>query len=237
MIQASNDVLDKALDPYRYPAFPRGIFQRCVGIVVLPWIYEAGLVFSGVNGTGVVVAKKEDGTWSNPSAVELLGVNFGPIAGFQKKDVIIFITDKNTMHALSGQGQAKLGGRAGATSLDGREADASLFAGKDGVGGAFAFSLTERGFFCGLSLDGSYLKPLNYANHKFYEENMSPGEILCLDSNETQNPADDNSAHFNASQNLKTSRGALEISNLHTKLRHLAAGHIILHDMVPDDNE
>jgi SH3 domain-containing YSC84-like protein 1 len=43
-----------------------------VGIILIS-VIEAGFIFSGNIGTGIVLAQKADGSWSAPSAIGLTG--------------------------------------------------------------------------------------------------------------------------------------------------------------------
>ena len=95
MIWNANHVLDSALDP-KTNGIPRDLFKQCKGIVLLS-VIEAGFCFSGNVGTGVVMARAEDGSWSPPSAVGLAGVGFGFMFGAETKDILILIMDSNTL--------------------------------------------------------------------------------------------------------------------------------------------
>ena len=95
MIWNANHVLDSALDP-KTNGIPRDLFKQCKGIVLLS-VIEAGFCFSGNVGTGVVMARADDGSWSPPSAVGLAGVGFGFMFGAETKDILILIMDSNTL--------------------------------------------------------------------------------------------------------------------------------------------
>ncbi len=89
---------------------PRGIIKGCKGIILLS-VVEAGFIFSGNVGTGVVIAHKDDGTWSPPSALGLGGIGWGFMVGAEVKDLVICVMDDETLQALTGQHQLKVGGQ------------------------------------------------------------------------------------------------------------------------------
>ena len=95
MIWNANHVLDSAIDP-KTNGIPRDLFKQCKGVVLLS-VIEAGFCFSGNVGTGVVMARADDGSWSPPSAVGLAGVGFGFMFGAETKDILILIMDSNTL--------------------------------------------------------------------------------------------------------------------------------------------
>ena len=72
MVWNANHVLDRALDP-KTNGVPRKLFENCVGLILIS-IVEAGFIFSGNVGTGLLLAKQADGKWSAPSSIGLTGV-------------------------------------------------------------------------------------------------------------------------------------------------------------------
>ena len=59
-IFAADHVLETALDP-NTDGVPKDLFSKCVGICILS-VVEAGFVFSGNVGSGILLKKKEDGS-------------------------------------------------------------------------------------------------------------------------------------------------------------------------------
>jgi lipid-binding SYLF domain-containing protein len=72
MIWNANHVLDTALDP-KSNGVPKGLFQQELFGIVLISVVEAGFIFSGNVGTGILLARYDDGKWSPPCAVGLTG--------------------------------------------------------------------------------------------------------------------------------------------------------------------
>jgi lipid-binding SYLF domain-containing protein len=72
-------------------------------------VAEAGFIFSGTVGTGVIIAHKEDGTWSPPSALGLGGIGWGLMAGAEVKDLVICVMDDATLKTFSGEHHVKIG--------------------------------------------------------------------------------------------------------------------------------
>lgn len=176
MIWNANHVLDSALDP-KTNGIPRDLFKQCKGIVLLS-VIEAGFCFSGNVGTGVVMARADDGTWSPPSAVGLAGMGFGFMFGAETKDILILIMDSNTLQAYSGDGIIKFGGQVGITAGPvGREIDASVALGTGGAGGAFAYTFSQ-GLFGGVALEGAAIGARKGENDRFYGKVATPQDVL-----------------------------------------------------------
>lgn len=176
MICNASDTLDKALDP-KAKGIPRKLFEMCKGIVLVNSI-ETGFIFSGHEGTGIVMAKREDGSWSNPSAVGLTGGGFGLIAGHQTKNIMVLIMDKDTMKVLSGRGHWKLGASGGiAAGPVGRESVVALDVSEEGACCAFSYTFTE-GVWAGVAIQSSIIGALFDENNFYYNREVSPRDIL-----------------------------------------------------------
>lgn len=176
MIWNANHVLDSALDP-KTNGIPRDLFKACKGVVLMS-VIEAGFCFSGNVGTGVVMARAEDGTWSPPSAVGLAGVGFGFMFGAETKDIVILIMDNHTLSAYSGDGIIKFGGQVGITAGPvGREIDLSVALGNAGAGGAFAYTFSQ-GLFGGVAMEGAAIGARKGENDRFYGGVATPHAVL-----------------------------------------------------------
>lgn len=176
MIWNANHVLDQALSPDT-PGIPRGMIKNCKGIILLS-VVEAGFIFSGNVGTGVVIAHKYDETWSPPSAIGLGGIGWGFMVGAEVKDIVICVMDDTTLDTLSGEHQVKIGGQISATvGPVGREAEAALNLSEKGVGGTYSYTFS-KGFFGGISLETAVLNVRSKENSRFYGKSVNAKDIL-----------------------------------------------------------
>ncbi|KAL3783947.1 hypothetical protein ACHAW5_010461 [Stephanodiscus triporus] len=173
----AKNVLDQALSP-NWAGIPKGIIKDCKGIIILT-VAEAGFIFSGTVGTGVIIAHKEDGTWSPPSALGLGGIGWGLMAGAEVKDLVICVMDDATLKTFSGEHHVKIGTQIAATVGPlGREADASFnFSEKGGMGVTFAYAFS-KGVFGGISIETAVLNARSKENERFYGKPAKPSEIL-----------------------------------------------------------
>ncbi len=94
--------------PPFFSGIPKVIVKDCKGIIILT-VAEAGFIFSGNVGTGVIIAHKEDGTWSPPSALGLGGIGWGLMAGAEVKDLVICVMDESTLNTFAGEHHMKIG--------------------------------------------------------------------------------------------------------------------------------
>ena len=177
MIYNGNLILDNALKaPLREDkrhdlgkGIPSVLFRECEGILLLD-VLEAACIISANVGTGILMAhNKHDNTWSAPSAIGLTGVGWGLQGGIAKKDVVLFIMDKDTMNTLTADDvQFKFGPQASVTIGDaGREVQGAFHASRKGFGATVAFAYS-KGLLFGFSLQGNVVAPRTACNMTFY---------------------------------------------------------------------
>ncbi|GMK59666.1 hypothetical protein CspeluHIS016_0802720 [Cutaneotrichosporon spelunceum] len=154
---------------------PKEVLLRCKGLAVFT-ILKAGFVFSGKAGSGIVVARLPDGSWSAPSCIATAGVGWGLQVGADLTEVVMVLNSDEAVKAFSRGGNVTIGGSVSAAAGPigtGGQINASL------VNPAPIFSYSRsKGLFAGLSLDGTILVERYDANHKFYGSNVSTTDIL-----------------------------------------------------------
>lgn len=147
------------------------------GLAVIT-VFKAGFLGSGRFGSGLVVARLSDGTWSAPSAVGTLGGGFGGQIGFELTDFVFILNDASAVKTFAQLGSITLGGNVSiAAGPVGRNAEAAGAASLKGVSGVFAYSKT-KGLFAGVSLEGSVIIERRDANEKLYGRSVKAAEIL-----------------------------------------------------------
>jgi len=155
---------------------PDFLLQEAQAVVIVPGLLKAGFVVGGEFGRGVLLSKLEGGGWSNPVFVTLSGGGIGFQAGIRSTDLLlVFRTDRGVNGVL--RGDLTLGvDLAAAAGPVGRQARAST----DMELKAEIYSYSRsRGFFAGLSLDGSVLSVDDEANASFYKnDELGAREIL-----------------------------------------------------------
>lgn len=166
------------MDPHTSGLHP-GLFDDDLLGIGFYTVWEAGLIFSGNVGTGIVFARNPtNGTWSSPAAVGLSGIGWGLMGGASRKTIVYLIYDYFTLQSMSGEHGAML--RAQAESclfFWGRTAEASAIVSARGVGTNIALSYS-RGIFVGISIEGALCKSRNRVNERFYGRRISTSDIL-----------------------------------------------------------
>ena len=138
---------------------------------------RTGLWVSGAGGSGVLVGRLPDGSWSPPSGLMLHTAGLGFLIGVDIYDCIMVINTDAAMKAFS-KLRCTVGG------------EVSAVAGPVGVGGVLESEvhrrqapiftyLKSRGFYAGVQIDGTILIERNDENERFYGQKLSVAEIMA----------------------------------------------------------
>ncbi|EDN05393.1 DUF500 domain-containing protein [Histoplasma capsulatum] len=156
---------------------PPQILANAKGLAVLT-VIKAGFLGSARFGSGIVVARLADNSWSAPSAIATAGAGFGGQIGLELTDFVFILNDYNAVRAFSQAGSITLGGNVSiAAGPIGRNAEAAGAASTKGVAGVFSYSKT-KGLFAGVSLEGSVLVERKDANERLYNSKVSARQLL-----------------------------------------------------------
>ncbi len=160
---------------------PRKVLRNAQGIAIIPDMFKMSFIFGARFGRGVLLVRQPDGTWSNPVFIQLLGGSFGAQAGAQSTDlVLVFQSQKGLDRFLKGKGKLTLGVDAGiAAGQVGKRFEASTDAGLKAE--ILSYS-NSQGIFAGVSAEGGTLQIDGKANTFYYNQPVSPGAILAINS-------------------------------------------------------
>ncbi|KAL7782205.1 hypothetical protein V8C37DRAFT_397983 [Trichoderma ceciliae] len=157
---------------------PQKVIENAVGLAIFTTM-RTGLWISGAGGSGVLVARQEDGSWSPPSGILLHTAGLGFLVGVDIYDCVLVINNRKALEAFT-KIRATLGG------------EISAVAGPVGLGGVvendgkwkqanrpvFTY-LKSRGFYAGVQVDGSVVIERTDENARFYGETKGVADILA----------------------------------------------------------
>ncbi|KAF1969987.1 DUF500-domain-containing protein [Bimuria novae-zelandiae CBS 107.79] len=156
---------------------PPSVLANAKGLAILT-VFKAGFLGTARFGSGVVVARLADGSWSAPSAIGTLGGGFGGQIGFELTDFVFILNDANAVKTFAQAGSLTFGGNVSiAAGPVGRNAEAAGAASLRSVAGIFSYSKT-KGLFAGVSLEGSGMIERRDANEKLYGRRWTARELL-----------------------------------------------------------
>lgn len=156
---------------------PPEVLKHAKGLAIIT-VLKAGFLFSGRAGSGVIIARLRDGSWSAPSAIGLAGAGAGGLVGIELTDFVFILNTADAVKSFSEFGTITLGGNVSvAAGPLGRNAEAAASASLGGVAAVFAYSKT-KGIFAGVSVEGSVIIERREANRKIYGDKCTSKLIL-----------------------------------------------------------
>jgi lipid-binding SYLF domain-containing protein len=149
------------------------------GIFIIPEQVKGAFVVGGAGGSGVLLARRPDGTWSYPSFYGTGSVSFGFQAGGDVSEIVLLVMTEKGLNAFK-NASVKLG------------ADVSVTAGPVGAGAKaetadiLAFS-RQKGLYGGISVQGTVISARNEWNSTYYAKPVTPAQIMF--GHDVTNPA------------------------------------------------
>lgn len=170
------------------------------GVLIVPEFIKGAFVVGGAGGTGVLLARDEEGgKWSEPAFYSMGSASLGLQIGGQKSEVILMLMTRKALESLYAS-SVKLGG------------DFSIAAGPVGLGTATKGVTADiisfaraKGAFAGVSLEGAVVKVSDKSNSAYYGKEVRPVDILV--TREVSNPK---SAELRAALTRAEERGQKE---------------------------
>lgn len=146
--------------------------DRAVGIMIVPQMLRGGFIVGGAGGSGALLARGRNGSWSSPAFYTVGSLSFGLQAGADASELVLLVMTEEGLNALLST-ELKLG------------ADISAAAGPVGknakaqTADVLVFG-RSKGVFGGVSVEGALLAPRYDWNRAYYysTELISPMDIL-----------------------------------------------------------
>ena len=178
---AAEELVEKArLTMERFMVDPElqelpGFVDRSRAILIVPQLIKGGFIVGGEGGSGVLLAKGADGSWSMPAFYTLAAGSVGLQIGAQVAEVVFTIMSDGALDALL-RTEMKLGVDASvAIGPIGKGIEASTTTNLDADIYSFA---KVMGLFGGGALEGAGVLPRESWNQAYYGAVATPRQIL-----------------------------------------------------------
>ncbi|ONK75150.1 uncharacterized protein A4U43_C03F13880 [Asparagus officinalis] len=159
-------------------SIPQAVLKGASGLAILT-VAKVGALLTYKLGTGLVVYRRSDGSWSAPSAILSAGLGWGAQIGGELMDFIIVLHGYETVKTFCSRMHFSLGaGLSVAAGPVGRVFEADFRSGDRGSGLCYTYSCS-KGAFIGVSLEGSIVTTRMDTNLMFYgDPYMTTADIL-----------------------------------------------------------
>ena len=145
-------------------------------VMVLPALVKAGFFLGAEGGSGVLIARRADGSWGYPAFYTLGAASIGIQFGIQDTETVLVIRNDGALRSII-KNQGKFGADLGVTAGfygAGLEASTTTNLRLD----ILAFTNSKVGVFGGASLEGAVLARRRDMNEAFYAKGATPEKIV-----------------------------------------------------------
>lgn len=155
---------------------PSGLISKAKAVIIFPSMFKGGFFVGARYGQGVATVRdSKTGLWGPPAFITTLGGSFGFQFGAQTVDLVLLVMTEKGIKGLL-ENNFTLGGDFSVTvGPVGRYAEMGV----DILlqGDMYSYSRSQ-GIFGGVSLKGTIIKPNVRYNEEYYNEELTPQEIM-----------------------------------------------------------
>jgi SH3 domain-containing YSC84-like protein 1 len=166
----------------------KSALTKAKGVMIVPTFIKGGFIVGGAGGSGVLLAKLPDGSWSQPAFVTVGEASIGLQIGGSVSEFVFVINNDKALDAMItkkvtiGADLELAAGPFGANI----GAQTAMSAGKD----IWAFARSQ-GLFAGGAFDGAYIEPRNDWNALYYLQKIEAKQITATAVVGTMHDADE----------------------------------------------
>lgn len=152
----------------------RGVLQSAKGVFIVPNYGRAALAVGASGGTGLLLARRADGSWSEPVFYTTGAVSVGVQAGAQKGAFVLLLNNDRAVNEFLKNNNFSMNAKAGLTLVNWNK----MVQGTVGTGDVLAWSDT-KGLFGDLATvelnDVRFSQKLTTA---YYGQPLSPSQVI-----------------------------------------------------------
>ncbi|KAM5350298.1 hypothetical protein ACJ41O_006803 [Fusarium nematophilum] len=156
---------------------PHQVIASAAGLAIFT-AFRSGTQFSWGSGSGVVVARQPDGSWSPPSSFAVNTFSAGFMFAFDVYDCVCVLRTPEAVAAFA-KTRLSFGGEiaiAAGPVGTGASLEAVIDSSKDDEP-VWSY-MKSRGLYIGAQIDGTVITARDKANEEFYGAKVMPGSIL-----------------------------------------------------------
>jgi len=180
-------VLEKFRDDPDFASYRR-TFKDAKAVLVVPSLIKGAFIVGAEGGSGVLLARKDDGTWSHPGFFTIGAGSFGLQIGLQDSEVVFLIMNQKALDSVISN-EVKLGVDASvAAGPIGRGIEGSV---TTGIGADIAAYSKAIGAFAGGALEGAVVhERMDFSREYYGDDAATARRVVVMDR--YSNPQSDN---------------------------------------------
>jgi len=179
-VSKATEIVKMWTDPTTSPAavVPKEVLKHCKGLVFVHFV-KIGALISGSVGSGFVIAKLPDGSWSGPAVVTVSGVGFGAQVGGEMVHNVFTLNSEKAVKQFYDQAKFKIGtdidAAAGPVGFRLEKSDDINNIMSSNPMSAYSYS---KGASIGVSVEGTVLAGNPPVNDELYKKHVDAEKIL-----------------------------------------------------------
>ncbi|MBP5858660.1 lipid-binding SYLF domain-containing protein [Marivibrio halodurans] len=166
--------------------YVRAYLKRAKAILIIPQLLKGGFIIGGEGGSGVLLARGDNGQWSYPAFFSIGAASIGLQIGGQSSEVLLLVMTGNGLTSILND-KVKIGGELDAAAGPyGAGLDASTTTNLDVD--ILSYSVAQ-GLYIGANFEGSVIVKRDELNADYYGQPATP-EAIVLDGRVANPQAD-----------------------------------------------
>jgi lipid-binding SYLF domain-containing protein len=157
---------------YKENAWFRDHAKEAKAIFIVPELLRGAFIFGGAGGSGVLIVKQKDGSWSQPVFYTMGSASFGLQIGADASEIVLVVRTERGLEAFYST-DFRLGG-----DLSVAVGPAGAGARGGGITGDFVSFAKSKGAYAGISVDGQGVAVADTANMNYYGKPVRPTDVL-----------------------------------------------------------
>lgn len=169
-VKEAVNVLQQVKSEHRMAA----VLQQAKGLFIMPTYARFAVGLGGIGGVGVLVAKLENGTWSDPAFYNVGGINLGAQVGMELGAIVLVLKNEKALTSMMKKNAFSLNAEAGLTIEDwSKMAESSI-----GTGDIIVWSGAKGLFANAVSVGVKDIVFDHRLNHAYYHLETTAQEII-----------------------------------------------------------
>ncbi|MEX0921681.1 MAG: lipid-binding SYLF domain-containing protein [Rhodovibrionaceae bacterium] len=177
LVDNAYHVVNQLLQDGEFEALPRYL-ENAQGVMIYPALVKGGFIIGGEGGTGLLMVRGSDGTWSSPAFYTLAAGSIGLQIGGQVSKAVLTIMNEGAVESMMNDGFKFGGDISVAVGPIGKGLEASTTGNFDED--VYVFSKAV-GLFGGGSLEGAGLFEENAYNYAYYGNTEATPYSILID--------------------------------------------------------
>ena len=151
------------------------VLQQAKGVLLVPTYGRAALVVGGKGGAGVLLVKREDGTWSDPVFYNISGLNIGVQAGVEGGAIAMVLNNEKAVNRFMQRNNLSLSADTGITVINW----AKMAEGSTGPGDVLAWSGTKGLFGDVVTVGLNDIRLNQNLTNAYYSRSLSAKDVIA----------------------------------------------------------